>query len=129
MVTLPRNSMPTAIAAPNDADHHALDHEGPADEPVGRADQPHHLDLAAARVDREADRVRDQEQRGDAEQHGDHGEQDLDRAGDLADLLGLIGDLDLLDRGADRLRLAGGVGRRERAPGPPRGCRGRRGGR
>src|SRR6476620_5167756 len=39
-----------------------LDHEGPADEPVGRADEPHHLALPAAGVDRETDRVRDQQQ-------------------------------------------------------------------
>ena len=55
-----------------------LDHERPADEPVGRADQAHHLDLAAAGVDREPDRVPHQKQRGDQEQHGDQAQDPLD---------------------------------------------------
>ena len=42
-----------------------LDHERAADEPVRRADELHHLDLAAPREDREPDRVRDQQRRGD----------------------------------------------------------------
>ena len=59
------SSMATAIAAPMKPDDQALDHERPADEPVGRADEAHHLDLAAAGVDREPDRVADQQQRGE----------------------------------------------------------------
>src|ERR1700729_3855651 len=47
-----------------EADHDPLDQERPADEPTGGADQPHHLDLAAAGEDRKADRVADQHQRG-----------------------------------------------------------------
>ena len=43
------------------ADDHALDHERPADEPVGRADELHHLDLAPAREERQPDRVGDQQ--------------------------------------------------------------------
>ena len=39
MVTLPRNSMPTAISCAEHADDDPLDHEGPADEPIGRADE------------------------------------------------------------------------------------------
>ncbi len=73
--------------AAREADHHALDHERPADEPAGGADQPHHLDLAAAGVDREPDRVADQHQRGDDQQRRDHGEDDLQGPGDLLDLL------------------------------------------
>ena len=113
MVTLPSNSMPTAIPRAEEADDQALDHERPADEPVGGADQAHHLDLAAARVDREADRVADQQQRGDQQQDGDHGEDDLDRAGDLADLLGLLARVDDRRRSTALIgcRLAGGVGR------------------
>src|SRR5690348_4972223 len=54
----------------------ALDHEGPAHEPVRRADELHHLDLPAPREDREPDRVRDEQRRGD-EQH-DEGDQHHD---------------------------------------------------
>ena len=51
-----------------------FEHERPADEPVRRADELHHLDLPPPREDREPDRVRDQERRGDHEQdHGDRG--------------------------------------------------------
>ena len=45
-----------------------LDHERAAHEPVGRADELHHLDLTSAREDREPDRVRDQQRRCDPEQ-------------------------------------------------------------
>ena len=64
-----RESLEFRVAVYDDA----LDHERPADEPAGRADQPHHLDLAAAGVDREPDRVADQHQRGEDQQRGDHG--------------------------------------------------------
>src|SRR5215211_4344796 len=67
----------------------ALDHERPADEPVGRPDEPHHLDLAAPGVDREPDRVAYQHQRGDEKQRADHEQDDLDRAGHRADVGGL----------------------------------------
>ena len=44
-----------------EAAEQALEHERPADEPVRRPDELHHLDLTAPREDRESDRVRDQE--------------------------------------------------------------------
>ena len=53
---------------------HALEHERPAHEPVGRADELHHLDLATAREDGEPDRVADQQHRGDAEHDRDAGD-------------------------------------------------------
>ena len=77
---------PRATSPPDEAADEALDHERPADEPVGGADELHHLDLAAAGVDREADRVADQQQRGDQQQRRDHDQEDLQGAGDLADL-------------------------------------------
>src|SRR4051812_20647556 len=43
--------------AAGEADNHPLDHERPADEPAGRADEAHHLHLAAAGVDRKPDGV------------------------------------------------------------------------
>ena len=61
-----RRAAATASTPPSSADDHALDHERPADEPVGRADELHDLDLAAAGVEREPDRVGDQQHRGDA---------------------------------------------------------------
>ena len=53
----PRAARPPT-APPRKPDHQALDHERPADEPVGRAHEPHHLDLAPAGEDRQPDRVR-----------------------------------------------------------------------
>ena len=44
-----------------DAAEQALEHERAAHEPVRRADELHHLDLASSREDREPDRVRDQQ--------------------------------------------------------------------
>ena len=44
------------------ADQRALEHERPADERVGRADEPHDLDLLGPRDDGETDRVDDDEQ-------------------------------------------------------------------
>ena len=66
--TLPTPSSSTASNAAERAEDDALDHERPADEPVGRADELHDLDLAAAREQRQADRVGDQQDRGDHEQ-------------------------------------------------------------
>ena len=65
IVILPSHRISMAISAADEADDDPLDHERPADEPAGRADQAHHLDLAAAGVDREPDRVADQHQRGE----------------------------------------------------------------
>ena len=65
----------------------AFDHERAAHEPVRRADELHHLDLASAREDRQPDRVRDQ-QHGCREQDDDGDEEDdLDHARDLEDPL------------------------------------------
>ena len=50
-------------ASPADAAEQPLEHERAADEPVRRADELHHLDLASPREDREPDRVRDQQRR------------------------------------------------------------------
>ena len=55
----------TASSGPAEPAEQALDHERTADEPVRRADELHHLDLTASREDREPDRVRDQQRRGD----------------------------------------------------------------
>ncbi len=68
------------------ADQHALDHERPADEPVRRADELHHLDLAPAGEDRQAHRVRDQRDRGEDEQRHQTAGEDLHEAGRREDL-------------------------------------------
>ena len=73
-------SLPRRAAAPPRASRRApqsrpFEHERAAHEPVRRADELHHLDLATAREDREADRVRDQDHRRDQE-HDDHDEED-----------------------------------------------------
>ena len=65
----------TASTAPAKPAEQPFDHERPADEPVRRADELHHLDLASPREDREPDRVRDQQRRGD-EQHDDRDQED-----------------------------------------------------
>src|SRR5215204_228434 len=73
---------------PEDAADQPLDHERAAHEPVRRAHELHHLDLASAREDREADRVRDQQGRRDHEHdHGDEEERG-DRRRDLDDAVG-----------------------------------------
>ena len=61
----------------------ALEHEGPAHVPVRRADELHHLDLAPASEDREADRVRDEDRRGREEDDDGDEEDDLDGPRDL----------------------------------------------
>ena len=55
---------PEREAGADRALHEPLGHERDADEPVRRADELHDLDLAAAGVGGQADRVHDQEQRG-----------------------------------------------------------------
>ena len=61
--SLPSTSSTTATSAPARPQSSALDHERAAHEPVRRADELHHLDLAPPREDREPDRVRDQHRR------------------------------------------------------------------
>ena len=78
----------------------ALDHERPAHEPVGRADELHHLDLPPAREDREPDRVRDEEYGCCEEDDHRDEEDDLDHACDLEDpLRRLLPVLDAIDSG------------------------------
>src|ERR1700760_2797559 len=93
--------------AADEADHDPLDQERPADEGAGGADQAHHLDLAAPGEDREPDRVADQQQGGGDQQRHQHGEDDLQRARHLGDLLlGLLAGEGVGDRRADRVRGA-----------------------
>src|SRR5215211_7099264 len=92
------------------ADQDTLDHERPADEPVGRAHQAHDLHLTAARVDRQPNRVRDQEERCDEQQGSDHDEDDLDGPRDVAYLARVLAVVHVLDQRADRLGLARGSG-------------------
>ena len=54
-----------AASAADEALQQALEHERDADEPVGRADELHHLDLASSGEHRRADRVPDQQHRGE----------------------------------------------------------------
>ena len=61
-------------------DEGALEHERPADERVGRADQAHDLDLLGPGEDGQADRVDDDEQGDDPDDDED------DRAGRAQDL-------------------------------------------
>ena len=83
---------------PDEAAQQPLEHERAADEPVRRADELHHLDLAAAREDREPDRVRDQDHRRDQQHDHHHEEDDPDPLADLEDALRrLLPVLDLLD--------------------------------
>ena len=75
IVTFAIQSRSDGDGGAEEADDQALDHERPADEPVGRADEAHDLDLAAAGEDREPDRVGHEQDRGEHEQPGEHGEQ------------------------------------------------------
>src|SRR5579884_1981028 len=75
------------------AAEHALQQEGPADEPVGGTDQLHDLDLAAAHVDRRPDRVHDDDQGDEEEYHRNHrGDQrdGEDEAVELVDHVGVV---------------------------------------
>ena len=63
---------------PEEAHRDPLDHERPADEPVGRSHQLHDLDLPLAGEDRQPDGVGDEQDGHDAQQH------DEDRAGSCA---------------------------------------------
>ena len=54
-----------------DALHHALEHERDADEPVRRADELHHLDLASSGKGGQPDRVHDQEERREQQREED----------------------------------------------------------
>ena len=77
---------------------------GRADEPVRRADELHHLDLAAPREDREPDRVRDQDRGGDEQDDAPDEEDRADDRRHLEDALGLLlAVLHLLDPGRQRL--------------------------
>ena len=62
----------------------ALQQEGPADEPVGRADQPHDGDLAGPLQHREPDGHADDDDRDDREREADH---EAHQAGDVAQLV------------------------------------------
>ena len=86
---------PEREAGADRALHEPFGHERHAHEPVRRADELHHLDLAPARERREADRVHDQEQRRRQQHagHRDEGEPDPAGRGQQA--------LDLLLRGGD----------------------------
>ena len=110
--------------AAHEADDHALDHERPADEPVGGADQLHHLDLAAAGEHRQPDRVGDQRDRGEHEQRRPcprrapsrgRRRQDLVRVllavAHLVDGRRAAGSPPASSLGDDRLQLVGVVGR------------------
>ena len=55
--------------AADEATDQAFEHERAPDEPVRRADELHHLDLATTREDGEPDRVRDQDRGRDQEDH------------------------------------------------------------
>ena len=68
--------IPSVEQRPEQPDEGALEDERPADECVGRADEPHDLDLLAPRDDRQPDRVDDDEQDDEADEH-----QDRDAAG------------------------------------------------
>ena len=57
------DTAPQANSAPSEPLDEPLQDERDADEPVGRADEPHHLDLAASGEDRGLDRVEDQQHR------------------------------------------------------------------
>ena len=70
---------------PGEPAEQALDHERTADEPVRRADELHHLDLTPPREDREPDRVRDQQRRGDQQHDRGDDEHQLDPVRDLED--------------------------------------------
>ena len=99
--------MARAMAAPRNPTNAPFEHERPADEGVGRADEAHDLDLLGPRDDREADRVDDDEQRDDAdheEQDGARGPQDV---GDGQDALDQVLDVDDV---ADLRLIAQGVG-------------------
>src|SRR3954470_8930637 len=79
---LPEHEQDHGKRRPDEPADKTLEHEGAADEPVRRADELHHLDLTSSREDREPDRVRDQQRRGDDEQ--DDGDQE-DERDDLRD--------------------------------------------
>ena len=118
IVTLPSSRAPIAIVPPIKAADEALDHERPADEPVGGADQPHHLDLGSPRVDRETDRVADQQQRRDHQQ-GRRPRASTQRIAVVAPLILLASSRESpmsRDQRADRRRLAARPGRRDRGP-------------
>src|SRR5919198_1131388 len=68
---------------PGEAGHQTFQHERSADEPVRRAHELHHLDLAAPREDREANGVPDQDRRGDDEDDHGEDEEDVDPLRDL----------------------------------------------
>ena len=68
--TFPTSSRPIASSPPSAPSDDPLDDERPADEPVRRADELHDLDLAPAREQRQPDRVRDEQDARDDEQHG-----------------------------------------------------------
>ena len=115
-ISLPSRSSKTAASEPDEAAEQALEHERAAHEPVRRADELHHLDLAAAGEDREPDRVRDQEHRRDQQHDHRDEEDDPDPRADLEDALrGLLAVLHPLDAGellaaqigGDRLHVLG----------------------
>ena len=87
-----------ASPAPDEALHHALGDERDPHEPVRRADELHHLDLAPPGEGREADRVDDQEQRRREQDEREHDEDQPDRVGGVDQALErLTGRLDLVD--------------------------------
>src|SRR6185436_18701828 len=85
---------PDAANTTERANEHPLEDERPAHEGVGRTDQLHDLDLVAARVHGDADRVDDHEQR-----YEQHHRQDRDASDgqDARDREQLIDDLRVVD--------------------------------
>ena len=75
-----------------------LEHERDADEPVGRADELHHLDLASSGEHRRADRVPDQQHGREHERDRETGRVEPDEALQLGDQVDLVlGELDGVD--------------------------------
>ena len=90
--------MPSVTSAPRRPTKAPFEHEGPADERIRRADQPHDLDLLRPRDDGQPDRVDDDEQ------HDHRDDDEDDRPGcaeDIRDRRQLVDELllllDLLD--------------------------------